>query len=140
MTQITTKKANSLHFPMHTGAPTPVAMELNILAADTTIASGDDIVVVDLPPDVYILDGYMQLPTLGTGCTATLYVGDTAVTAASTAAQANFLRFNTRWQGPTTTSSKLRVVIGGAAIGAAAVIRILVWFSPHTPVQCGAAS
>ncbi|MBK8200439.1 MAG: hypothetical protein IPK75_18985 [Acidobacteria bacterium] len=99
-----------------------------LASGDTNVAAADSITLSEIPDGYMVTDAVLKIGgTLGADCTLQLRQGTTALTAASTAAAANFLRANNL---PFTTSDgshTLNLLIAGGAIAAAADIRVLVW-------------
>lgn len=100
--------------------------------SSTLADNGDDITLFSLPPYRQIVGGSWEVSaTLGASCTATLRVGSTAITAASTAGGADSDPV-IRVVAPSASAQTVNILIGGADISAGATITTHLLIAPAT--------
>lgn len=123
MAEITTYKVAKKNRPLaQNGSPTYFRKQFSLAAGN----QNDTVTVVDIPQYYVVRNGVVNVSaTLGTGCTLTLARGATALSSATTAAQASRVAQNVT-DTPSTSSTEdvLNVTIGGAAVGATAVVTV----------------
>jgi len=127
MAAVESYKSKSEHLPRIVPGVTPV-LWFATLAADAA-DSGDTIDCFDLPAGARILDCALSVgATLGASCTATLMLGETALTGATSAGGAHVERMTAfpppRGDDPQT----VRIAIGGADIAASAAVEVMVTY------------
>lgn len=110
--------------PDRVAANTTIYWEITTPASG--IASADLIDITTLPAGVKVVDAWVQAAaTLGASCTVKLQINGSDVTGATTAGGASLVRMTAQ---PAINASALtiRLLVGGAAIAAAARLTVVV--------------
>ncbi|MBB4266304.1 hypothetical protein [Roseospira visakhapatnamensis] len=127
MAVVTTYRAYETTLPLVVGGVSTVFWDQS-LPADTA-AGGDSIACFDLPAGARVTAGSLCVEgTLGPSCTATLMLGDTALTGATTAGGADTARMTAHPPAAASAARTVRIAIGGADMATPADVRVMIQY------------